>query len=102
MNEEILKTCVDNTNYTIYTAFCKAQRIMMRSYSPVCSISGGSDSDIMLGTAAPSSHTYADDEMIGGPVDDGESDASVINEDLGSLHDLLNHVDAGEVADEEE
>ena len=48
MNEEILKTCADNNNYTIYTAFCKAQRIMMRSYSPVCSISGGSDSDIML------------------------------------------------------
>ena len=35
MNEEILKTCADNNNYTIYTAFCKAQRIMMRSYSPV-------------------------------------------------------------------
>ena len=48
MNEEILKTCADNNNYTIYTAFCKAQRIMMQSYSPVCSISGGSDSDIML------------------------------------------------------
>ena len=48
MNEEILKTCADNNNYTIYTAFCKAQRIMMRSYAPVCSISGGSDSDIML------------------------------------------------------
>ena len=48
MNEEILNKCADNNNYTIYTAFCKAQRIMMRSYSPVCSISGGSDSDIVL------------------------------------------------------
>ena len=42
MNEELLKTCTDNNNYTIYTAFCKAQRILMRSYTPVCSISGGS------------------------------------------------------------
>lgn len=48
MNEEILNKCADNNNYTIYTAFCKAQRIMMRSYSPLCSISGGSDSDIVL------------------------------------------------------
>jgi len=48
MNEELLKTCTDNNNYTIYTAFCKAQRILMRSYTPVCSISGGSDSDIVL------------------------------------------------------
>ena len=48
MNEELLKTCADQNNYTIYTAFCKAQRILMRSYTPVCSISGGSDSDIVL------------------------------------------------------
>ena len=48
MNEEILKTCADNNNYTIYTAFCKAQRVLMRSYDVVCSISGGSDSDIVL------------------------------------------------------
>lgn len=48
MNEELLKTCTDNNNYTIYTAFCKAQRILMRSYTPVCSISSGSDSDIVL------------------------------------------------------
>ena len=46
--DELLKTCADNNNYTIYTALCKAQRIMMRSSSPVCSISGGSDSDIVL------------------------------------------------------
>lgn len=29
-------------------SMCKAQRILMRSYYPVCSISGGSDSDIVL------------------------------------------------------
>ncbi|OPZ21291.1 MAG: hypothetical protein BWZ04_01107 [Firmicutes bacterium ADurb.BinA205] len=46
--EEILRTCADNNNYTIYTGFCKAQRILMRSYSPICSISGGSDSDVVL------------------------------------------------------
>lgn len=42
----ILEACTDN--YTIYTAFCKAQRILMQSYDAVCSISGGSDSDIVL------------------------------------------------------
>lgn len=35
-------------NCRIYTSFCKAQRILLLSYAPVCSISGGSDSDIML------------------------------------------------------
>ena len=59
------------------------------------------DNDIMLGTAAPSSHSYADDELIGGSADDVDTDSGVINEDLGSLHDLLNQVDNSEVADEE-
>ena len=35
-------------NYTIITSQRKAERIIMRSNTPVCSISGGSDSDIML------------------------------------------------------
>ena len=48
MLDEALDKCADNNNYTIYTSMCKAQRILMRSYSPVCSISGGSDSDIVL------------------------------------------------------
>ena len=48
MLDEALKKCADNNNYTIYTSMCKAQRILMRSYAPVCSISGGSDSDIVL------------------------------------------------------
>ena len=48
MLDEALTKCADNNNYTIYTSMCKAQRILMRSYYPVCSISGGSDSDIVL------------------------------------------------------
>ena len=49
------------------------------------------DSDIMLGTAAPTSHSF-DDELIGGSSDDGSSDPQVINEDLKSMHDLLSHM----------
>ncbi len=48
MNDEILKTTADAENYTIYTSLCKAQRILMRFYDPICSISGGSDSDLVL------------------------------------------------------
>ena len=48
MIDEILKKTSDAENYTIYTSMCKAQRILMRSYSSICSISGGSDSDIVL------------------------------------------------------
>lgn len=40
------KTMEDN--YTIITSQRKAERILMRSATPLCSISGGSDSDIML------------------------------------------------------
>ena len=42
MFDEVLNKCAENNNYTIYTSMCKAQRILMRSYDPVCSISGGS------------------------------------------------------------
>ncbi|MCH3956489.1 MAG: hypothetical protein LKE45_03820 [Olsenella sp.] len=49
------------------------------------------DSDIMLGTAAPAKHHY-DDELIGGSVDTQSNDSDVINEDLGSLDDLLSQV----------
>ena len=38
----------DNTNYEIVASQKKAERILMRSATPLCSISGGSDSDIML------------------------------------------------------
>ena len=49
------------------------------------------DSDIMLGTAAPAKHHY-DDELIGGSADAQSGDSDVINEDLGSLDDLLSQV----------
>ena len=49
------------------------------------------DSDIMLGTAAPAKHHY-DDELIGGPSDSSQDSSDVINEDLGSLDDLLSQV----------
>ena len=45
--------------------------------------------DIMLGTAAPATHA-SDDELIGGS--DVPVDSDVINEDLGSLDDLLTQV----------
>ncbi len=48
------------------------------------------DSDIMLGTAAPIKHSF-DDELIGGS-EDVSNDPQIINEDLGSLHDLLSQV----------
>ena len=51
--------------------------------------------DIMLGTAAPSKRTYDDDELIGGSDDSALSD-QIINEDLGSLQDLLSQVERSE------
>ena len=51
--------------------------------------------DIMLGTAAPSKHTSFDDELIGGSSDSELSD-QIINEDLGSLQDLLSQVERSE------
>ena len=48
MIDEFLKMTADTDNFTVYTSMCKAQRILMRSYDPICSISGGSDSDIVL------------------------------------------------------
>ena len=57
------------------------------------------DADVMLGTAAPSKHHY-DDELIGGDTANGDGD--IINEDLGSLDDLLSQVVAHESEDDEE
>ena len=49
--------------------------------------------DVMLGTAAPAKRHYEDDELIGGSSADGSELADgVINEDLGSLDDLLSQV----------
>ena len=61
------------------------------------------DADIMLGTAAPAKHHFEDDELIGGSSDDAsaKSDGDVINEDLGSLDDLLSQVVKSESSDEE-
>ena len=51
------------------------------------------DGDIMLGSAAPSKHHFDDDELIGGAADEKDSSGGdVINEDLGSLDDLLSAV----------
>ena len=49
------------------------------------------DADIMLGTAAPATHHFDDDELIGG-TEKPSDDSDVINEDLGSLDDLLSQV----------
>ena len=61
------------------------------------------DADIMLGTAAPAKHHFEDDELIGGSTEDAasESEGDVINEDLGSLDDLLSQVVKSESSDEE-
>lgn len=45
---EYLSKCADKGNYNIYTSFCKARRLLIQSFSPICSISGGADSDIVL------------------------------------------------------
>ncbi len=59
--------------------------------------------DVMLGTAAPSKHHFDDDELIGGSADEKDASGSgdVINEDLGSLDDLLSQVVKSEGSDEE-
>ena len=58
--------------------------------------------DVMLGTAAPSKHHFDDDELIGGGEAAEESKpADVINEDLGSLDDLLSQVVKSEDKDGE-
>ena len=61
------------------------------------------DADIMLGTAAPAKHHFEDDELIGGASDHASANAGgdVINEDLGSLDDLLSQVVKSESSDEE-
>ena len=49
------------------------------------------DADIMLGTAVPPTHHFDDDELIGGS-ETPSGDSDIINEDLGSLDDLLSQV----------
>ena len=53
----------------------------------------------MLGTAAPATHHFDDDELIGASSDASSETADVINEDLGSLDDLLSQVVRQETED---
>ena len=39
---------LDTQNFTIVDGYAKAVSVLSRSYTPLCSISGGSDSDIVL------------------------------------------------------
>ena len=48
------------------------------------------DGGLMLGSAAPSAHSDYTETLIGSSSDEVSPD--VINEDLGSLDDLLNQV----------
>ncbi|SER49856.1 DNA-directed RNA polymerase subunit beta' [Parafannyhessea umbonata] len=59
------------------------------------------DNDIMLGSAAPAKHNYDEDELIGGGSAEPETDSAIINEDLGSLHDLLSQVEKSEEDDQD-
>ena len=59
------------------------------------------DNDIMLGSAAPAKHNYDEDELIGGGSAEPEADSAIINEDLGSLHDLLSQVEKSEEDDQD-
>ena len=51
------------------------------------------DSDVLLGSAAPSAHHFdSDDELIGAPAESGQKAEDVINEGLDSLDALLSQV----------
>ena len=55
----------------------------------------------MLGSAATSKSDSADDEELSGaPAEGSGSNDEIINEDLGSLHDLLSQVELREGGDE--
>lgn len=63
------------------------------------------ESDIMLGTAAPSTHSFVDDDFIGAPSEtneDEDDDSGIINESLDSLGDLLSSVIKPESKTQEE
>ena len=48
MNSEFFNQLVDIGNHAILDGYCKADNVLRRSYTPLCSISGGSDSDLVL------------------------------------------------------
>lgn len=45
---EIYETSFQTENYTIVDSFAKAINVLNRSSTPICSVSGGSDSDVVL------------------------------------------------------
>lgn len=48
MKNELLHKIIDINNYAIFDGYAKANSVMNRSSTVLCSISGGSDSDIVL------------------------------------------------------
>lgn len=48
MNSDFFNEIVELGNYAILDGYCKADNVLRRSYTTLCSISGGSDSDIVL------------------------------------------------------
>lgn len=48
MKNELLHKIIDINNYAILDGYAKANNVMNRSNTILCSISGGSDSDIVL------------------------------------------------------
>lgn len=48
MNNKLMTKIIDTDNFAILDGYAKAQAVILRHYTAVCSISGGSDSDIVL------------------------------------------------------
>lgn len=48
MDKELMDKITNTKNSTILDGYCKAESVLNKAEHPVCSISGGSDSDIML------------------------------------------------------
>jgi 3'-phosphoadenosine 5'-phosphosulfate sulfotransferase (PAPS reductase)/FAD synthetase len=60
MNAELFNKVMDIENYAILDGYAKAENVLRRSYTALCSISGGSDSDIMLDII----HNLDEDEKV--------------------------------------
>jgi predicted phosphoadenosine phosphosulfate sulfurtransferase len=48
MQNEIFSKALSTNNHAIFDGYAKAQNVILRSNTALCSISGGSDSDIVL------------------------------------------------------
>ena len=48
MTHEVVEELLDLNNFAIFDGYAKAQSVIQRCNTAVCSISGGSDSDIVL------------------------------------------------------